>query len=403
MKLELMQYTKVEPSVWKQMWTCYQFSEAEGCAESMVPAYKGQTIKTSSKRELLRALVLYISSPGTLAANQIELCYLITGHLTSYFDLKKVAGIDYPYQFDLSANTPPHKTDSNLAVSPNTRFFGAVRALPALREIIDQIEGGPALQKQRFGSELTPAGELIVLKHLMNYWASELPYRLLERRGISATIEIAHGFRAISHMVTELNSENIAGKDISASEIIPKIDLAANTDIDYTTEVWNISDMSTGGIGAILTGRLGAWVKIGNLCGLKPYNGQQWWIGMIKRLSTSAEKKVQVGIQLLSKYPASVELLVLGKGAENQFNWETDSGLFATEHLPAILLPDSNKSYINATMLMEPGHFASGEIFQVVVGTESKHIKITKLLAESEDYEHVAFEWMMQENNPQES
>ena len=397
LKLDLMQYIEVEPSVWQQMWFCYQFAEIEGCAEGMVPAYAGHTNHTSPKRELLRALVLYISSPGTLSADQIELSYRIAGHFASSFELKKVAEAYCPYQLDLSKNQPPHKTDSNLIGTQNTRLFGAVRALPALKKIIDQIESGTLLQKPRFGSELTPAGELIMLKHLMNYWASELPRRLLERRGINATIEVAHGFRVINQVVTDLNAGNITEQNISISKKAPKIDLAADADIDYTTEVWNISDMSMGGIGAILTGRLGTWVKIGNLCALKPHNGQQWWIGMIRRLFTDIEKKVHVGIQLLSKYPASVELFVLGKGAEDQFNWETDSGLFATEYLPAILLPDANKSYTNATMLMESGHFVSGAIYQIVLDGQSRHIKITKLLAESKDYEHVEFEWMMQE------
>jgi len=403
LKLELMQYIEIDSSVWQQMWFCYQFSETEGCTESMVPAYAGQTILTSPKRELLRALVLYISSPGTLAADQIELSYRIAGRLANSFELKKVAEAACPYQFDLSAYTPPHKTDSNLAASLNTRFFGAVRALPALKEIIEKIESGTELQERHFGNEFTSAGELIVLKHLMNYWGSVLPYRLLERRGISASIEVAHGFRVISRVVTELNAGNIADQGFSALTKGQKIDLADDTDIDFTTEEWNVSDMSMGGIGATLTGRLGNWAKIGSLCALKPHSGQQWWIGMIRRLRTCNDKKINVGIQLLSKYPASVELLILGKGAEDQFNWETDSGLFAIEYLPVILLPDASKSYINATMLMEAGHFVLGGVFQIVVEEQSRHIKITKLLAKSEDYEHVEFEWMKEESNALES
>ena len=399
LKLELMQYIEAESSVWQHMLFCYQFSETEGCAESIVPAYTGQTTLTSPKRELLRSLVLYISSPGTLAADQIELGYRITGRLASSFELRKVAEAACPYQIDLSVNLPPQKIDKNLKVTPNILFFGAVRALPALKEIIEKIESGTELQKPHFGSEFTPTGELIVLKHLMNYWASVLPYRLLERRGIRATIEVAHGFRSISQVVTDINAANIADQDFSELKTTKKIDLAADVDIDYTTEVWNVSDMSMGGIGATLTGKLGTWAKIGSLCALKPHNGQQWWIGMIRRLRTGNDKKVQVGIQLLSKYPASVELLILGKGAEDQFNWETDSGLFATEYLPAILLPDANKSYIEATMLMEAGHFVPGSVFQIVVEEQSRHIKITKLLAKSEDYEHVEFDWMILGSN----
>jgi len=393
MKLELMRYIAVDAATWQLLYEGYRFAETEQCTETMVLAYPGHVIHTSPQRELLHALVLYISSPDTLAADQIEVSYRIAGRLASFFDLSEIADGDFPYQFDLSANAPPHRADKEQAAA-SVHYFGATKALPALKKIIDQNENDPVWRERRFGSEFTPAGKLTVLKHLMTYWATEPPHRHMARRDINATIEVTRSFRVISQVVTHIDAGHDAEQDADASKKRARIDLTAAPDIEYTTEVWNVADMSASGLGAILTGSQGAWVKIGDLCALKPQNGQQWWVGAIRRLHTEAESKVHVGIELLAKRPASVWLRVIGKGAERASNWETSSGSFAYDYIPVILLPDEQNSYLHATMLMESGRFVVDAIYQMMMGEKSRDIKLTRLLAEGEDYEQAAFEWL---------
>lgn len=400
MKLELMRYIEVEPSVWQSLRACYNCAETRQCAETMVIAYPGHVIHTSPQRELLRALVLDISSPGTQAADQIEMSYRIAGRLASFFDLTTAADTGCPYQFDLSANAPPQRAKTGQQATPGMRFFGAVRALPAVAKIIDQNESDPVWQERRFGSEFTPAGKLTMLKHLLTYWAQEPPHRHEERRGISASIEVTHGFRVVSQLVTHIDPGCVTGDE---QEGLPekedaKLTLAADKGIDYTAENWTVSDASAGGIGVMLNRNLGAWIKIGDLCGIRPQHGQSCWVGMVRRLHTDAGNKVHAGIEILAKKPASVWLRALGKGAEKASNWETSSGSFKYSYLPAILLPDAHNSYLDATMLMEPGSYVHGNIYQAMMGEKSRDLKLTRLIAEGEDYEQVGFEWLAGNN-----
>lgn len=397
MKLELMRYVEVELSVWQMMGDCYRFAEAEQCAESMVIAYSGQVIHTSPQRELLRALVLYISSPETLAADQIEVSYRIAGRLVSFFDLKTVTDTNCPYQFDLSANAPPQRAKDVQQAMPGMRLFGAVRAQPAITKIINQNESDPVWQERRFGSEFTPSGKLTVLKHLFTYWAQEPPHRHQDRRGISVAIEVAHGFRAVSQLVTRIDLGRVieAGQEEMQEKENAKLILTTNKDIDHATETWTVSDASADGIGAVLTKNVGGWVKIGDLCGLKPQNSQLWWVGMVRRLHTDTEGKVHAGIEILAKKPMSVWLRALGKGAEKASNWETSSGSFEYTYLPIILLPDAHNSYLNATMLMESGSYVNGNVYQAMMGEKSRDLKLTGLISEGEDYEQVGFEWLV--------
>ncbi len=392
-KLDLLRYLEVESDVWHLLFSSYRFAQAETCHEHMLHAYPGHVIHTSPQRELSRTLILYISSPGTLAADQIEVAFRIAGRLSSFFDLKTTEDRDCPYVFDLSQAAPPHKVESGLALTPGMRFFGAVRALPALQKIYDQNVNDPVWQERRFSSEFTPAGKLTVLKHLLDYWIAEPPLRYMQRRDINATVDVTHTFRVVSQLVEHIDPGRLEDGDGKSVKLTAKFVLAA-TDIDYTTETWAVSDMSAAGLGAILSGSLGAWIKIGDLCAIKPKNGQLWWVGTIRRLHTDAENKVLVGIELLAKKPASVWLRVLGKGKDRVSHWETSSGTFAYDYLPVILLPDENNAYLNSTLLMESGHFVLDAIYQVMLGEHSRDIKLTKLLDEGEDYEQVGFEWL---------
>jgi hypothetical protein len=398
MKLELMHYVDIEQSVWDRLCSCYNFSEANQFAENMVFAYPKQVIHISPQRELLRAMMFYESSPGTLAPDQIEVSFRIAGRMVGFFDFKDAPDPDCAYCFDLAKPEAPRRVDGDIRITPTLRFFGAVKAVLKVTDIIAQHEHGLIQNEQRFGSEFTPAGKLTVLKHLQLYWGKGQPHRHQERRGTNTAIDLVHSFRTISKLVARMdieNATNISEKDAAALKERSDINLAAyNDEVDYSTENWTVSDVSVDGIGGMIPNNGGAWVKIGDLCGIKAGNSSVWWIGMIRRLHTDPKGVVHVGIEMLTKKPLSVWLRTLGKGTEKVSNWETSSSSFEYDYLPAILLPDASNSYVNATMLMESGSYVPETIYEVMLGEKSRNIKLADLLAEGEDYEQVSFQWL---------
>ena len=81
MKLQLMHYVDVGQAVWDHLCNCYNFAETNRIADRMVFAYPEHVIHVSPQRELVRALMLYESSPGTLAPDQIEVSSRIAARM----------------------------------------------------------------------------------------------------------------------------------------------------------------------------------------------------------------------------------------------------------------------------------------------------------------------------------
>jgi len=398
MKIELMHYVDIEQQVWDQLFSGYNFAVEHQFSEMLIFAYPRQALHISPQREFLRAMILFVSSPATLAHDQIEVCFRVAARMASFFDFKDIPDPDCPFWIDLIKPGPPEHATGEIHPASTIRFFGAIKAVPKLTDIIFQHEQGLIQQELRFGSEFTPAGKLTVLKHLQQYWGKDHPHRHQQRRSIHANIDVVHSYSTISKLVTHMdidNAVNLSEEEVTMLKKRTNINLVATEDeINYDTESWPVSDVSLTGIGGIIPKNSGNWVKIGDLCGLKTENSSSWWVGMIRRLHTDPKNAVHVGIELLAKKPLSVWLRTLGKGADKISAWESSSGSFAYDYLPVILLPDVNNSYANATILMEPGGYVPGTIYEVMLGEKSRNIKLTGLLTEGEDFEQVSLQWL---------
>lgn len=396
MKLELMRYQKAEQTVWDQLYGFYSFAEANNFAGAMVQAYPSQAVLSSPQRELLRAVVLNISSPTTLAQDQIEACFRFTARVAGLFDIKQAPDPGCPYYFDLSSPGAPEEADDKLQVTASTRFFGAVNALPQVAEIIRQYEQAVIDHGRGLRDESTPNGKLTVLKHLQIYWGTKKRLRQQERQKVSATVEVAHGFETISRLVKCVELSKITSlSEEDAAMLKKKAEMALIKEgVYYTPETWPILNMSNNGVGGLIPKTAGEWIKIGRLCGVKTNADPMWGVGMLRRIKIESGGEVRMGIRVFAQRPLSVWLRSLGKGADNTSNWESSSGSFVYTYLPVILLPDAQGLFVHATMLMESGSYAADSIYEMMMGERSANIRLTGLLEEGEDYEQVSFEWL---------
>lgn len=393
MQLSMMRYAEVDPSIWIQLCSCYTYVMNEKLADTNVIAYPKQTNQTNPHHEFIRAVMLYISSPATLAPDQIAACYRIAGHLASYFDFKTVPDADSTHYIDLVKPSAPKKVDKLVKLAGSLRFFSAAKAIPKISDIIDHHEHTFFQQEERSRNVFMPSGKLTVLKHLQLYWGKNQPSRIQDRQQVTATLNVIHGMKTIGQMVTRIdqgNLVNVPAHEVSDVNNLVSAQVSSNLS-SGTPETWVILDASEKGFGGVIPKNMGAWVKIGDLCAIKLEGSQIWWVGMIRRLKIGDDGFMQFGIEVLAKKPLAVLLRAHNNNVVAGFEWEAGIEMTIAKDLQVILLPDSNNSYANAAMLMESGSFVLNAVFELVMGTKNRSIKLTGMLEEGGDYERVSF------------
>jgi hypothetical protein len=391
-QLSMMRYIEPEKAIWEHLCNCYVFAMANQIADTMLIIYPKQSQQASPQHEFLRALMLYIASPATLAPDQISACYRIAGLLAASFDFKGNAAADCTHWISLTKPSAPKRVNEQTQATASMRFFGATKAVAKVESILE-LQALAIAQKERRGqNEFTPSGKLTLLKHLQIYWGKRQPGRIQDRQDTISTLEVVHGLQAISEKVTRIEQDslvNLPADGASTQKGSPHIKLSLG-EVATTSEVWIVFDISEKGVGGIIPKAAGAWVKIGDLCGIKLEDSQLWWVGMVRRLKTSKDGDTQVGIEILSKKPLAVWMRIPNQNVGKGFEWEAGIETTMRKSKPAILLPDTNNSYANATMLIESGSYAANEEYELKMGKKSS-VKLNNLLEEGEDYEHVSF------------
>lgn len=393
-KLQLMRYQEVEKAVWEQLYQYYSFAETGGFAGTMVQAYPAH--HTSAQRELLSALVLHISSPTTLSHGQIDACQHIAARMSGLFDFKQEPDPDCrPYFFDFSNPGAPAFVDATLQITETMRFFGAVNALPKVKETIHEIEQNILEHGRGLRDEFTPDGKLTVLRHLCTFWTNKKLFRQQERHKTNSTIEVAHGFENVSRLVkcvelskiANLSEEDAAMLQKKASEMTLTRDGAR-----HAPETWPMLNRSDNGVGGLIPKTAGDWVRIGCICGVRATGSNAWEVGMLRRIQYKND--MRVGIRIFAQRPLSVWLRSMGKGTVKTAGWENSSDSLTYDYLPVILVPDAQNLFVRATMLMESGSYAADNVYEMMMGQKSCNIKLTGLIEEGEDYEQVSFQWL---------
>ncbi len=392
MQLSMMRYIEPEKTMWEHLCNCYVFAAADQVADTMSILYPKQTQQTSPHYEFLRALALSIASPATLAPDQILACYRIAGLLAASFEFKESATPDCTHWISLAKPSAPKRLNGLVQTTASTRFFGATKAVAKVESILELQTQAIAHKEQRGQNEFTPAGKLTLLKHLQLYWGKRQPGRNQDRQDTISTIEVVHGIQAISERVTRIEQDSLVNLPADAEvkeKASPHIKLSSG-EIASAPEIWIVFNVSENGVGGIIPKAAGAWVKIGDLCAVKLEGSQLWWVGMVRRLKMSKGGDTQVGIEILSKKPLAVWLRIPNHNVGKGFEWEAGIETTMRKSKPAILLPDTNNSYANATMLIESGSYAANEEYELKMGKTSS-VTLKNLLEEGEDYERVSF------------
>lgn len=352
-------YGPVDRALWQALAAVYAFAEARQVADTRTPVYAGAPGESSARQEFMRALMLNAASPDSLLPPEVETVERLVAEFAPSFELKAGSGAGMSHWIDLAQPLPPQRIGKASHAAPTVRYLGAGSALAALESDLRKIEGTRQLPPGIAAAGLTePEAALDLLRHLVLYWSAQPPERKHPRHRVKSRLSIVHGFDGV----------------------VGALDIAASLDFERQPENWIVENVSAGGFGAVVPQAKGDWLKIGALLAMQPDGGNNWVVGMVRRVSKGSGQEARVGIQTLSRAPELVAFTL--RGAQE----------------PGVLLPAPLPGAGETSIVLRTGVFVPGQNLESERAGKS-YVYMPQGVAErGEDYDIVRFREMIRES-----
>ncbi len=386
-----LRYAPVSDSLWQSLFEVFQLSEQAGCDDSRVDAYPGDTLPTTARYELLRAMLLEIARPDSMLPQQTDLAARVAARYANacLFDQKPKTGCIWAV--DLAQPQPPELATSAAMLLTTARFFGAGAVTVKVQEVIRRLTADAYAKEQRFGEEYSSQEKLVVLQRLMHYWGEHPPHRHEKRADAAVTLEAILGFenawRRIPRALYRDWSELIRVLDMKLME---QLGITGEPASLPAPEKWLQRDVSAWGVGAAVSRAHEPVVRIGTLCALKS-GDPPWWLGIVRRLVRDREGRVLAGIEVLAKKPATVLLRRIGHGGMSVQDFSKTSDASGSDYINVLLLGTAKAEQQRHELLIARGEFIAGIVYEAMIGDSKQHLKFEELLEQGEDFDRVRF------------
>jgi hypothetical protein len=351
----LLRYGYVGDTYWSAVASLYQLAQAGGYLDEVVDIYGGAHGSGTVRREFMRVLMLGVSSTGALSPVKQNIAERAIAHFSNAFVSDTQAAEGLNFVFDLNGGVSPSRTLGNLPGGARLLYFGAGGALDGAQYIIDSINNtGTPGADINLGPNENIDQMADTLLHLAFNWEKELPARDSERRRVTATLQVTHGFDGIM-------SQGF-GRGVS--------------------ETWIVENASAEGYGTIVPDRRSEWLQVGVLIGIRSEGGDApWGAGVVRRVETDTRGQRHAGIQVISRAVNAGTMCALQA-----------SGGRAASHYVILLDPEPSQSgYMQA--VMRPGIFSLNEVLEATRTEDGKTFFLSPSgrIESSPDFEHVRF------------
>jgi hypothetical protein len=354
-----MRYGPIDLASWGVFNSVYAFAEMRQLAQTKVTVYAGLPGESTPQLEFLKGAIFSASAPDGLLPVEVELAERLIGSYAPRFVIGNAPAPAFVFWTDLAQAMTPARAARAPQPAPGLRYFGAGAALGEVHELAEKLMvGGQAPAEIGLGAE--PQVVMEVARHLHMYWSPQAPERKTQRHAVKSRLSVTYGYDGVV---------GVLGGDDSL-------------DFDnQRAESWIVENVSAGGFGAVVPQLKGDWLRVGALLALQPEGGNNWVLGVVRRVNKTATQQARVGIETLSKTPMLSRFAVSGvKSISEQ----------------GVLLKNGDAA--EARIVLKPGVFAPAQNLELSRG-ERQHVFIPQAVAErGEDYEIARFRELVRES-----
>ncbi len=365
-------YTTAPKGIWKDVHQLYLLAEKQGIEDKYIAdQICTSDIKSSTTSTLYKQIVLLsIADPYRLAQHYIIQLYLLLEHWSQYCTLAPVASQSDRLLINLYIDSPPHYQTLNkqnkqalyhldfsqltleyLLDDLKKRSKTIQLDTTTLKQIYSHWLNKPKRDHQRHAREYEPLKVAIGMNavhyflndHKHPEWDDQQPdenahpFNLIQTGNPDEmeSNEIEYVFTpdsSIAAATTQRIDKNIQGSQwdkvyvqdsFSAAQkkqqqtktktVEKKIDTPTTDNTPYNANSWQLLNESVGGYCLLWEEKSAIEAKIGELIAISHNNQsserkEQWLIGIIRWMKSSADKSLQVGIQIIAPHAKAITI-----------------------------------------------------------------------------------------------
>jgi hypothetical protein len=385
-RIARLRYFAPSEEAWRALFDVYHMSETAGCDNARFLAYETDTLKTTARCELLRALMLDAACPQSLRSEQVELAARAAARFADSFVFKTAPDTACNWHIDLAQPGPPRQRGAQTKTTDMMRFFGGGVGIGKVDEVIKRLCEKPQEKERRFGDDYSPQQKLLVLRHVRRHWGEDPPRRREARRRAAGEVEIAHGFEDVARTIERVES-GVEPETPAVADVAIEGQPAPPAPAPPALETWTLRDISSKGVGAAVPRLSESWVKIGTLCAVR-LRGSGWGVGVVRRIYRDADDRAFAGFEILAKRPVSVCLRAVAAGDALTAEWIAADASNSNQPV-AILLDASTGGTEARELLVKRGAFQRGLTYTALISAAQPRLRFEELIEEGDDFARV--------------
>ena len=379
-KLHLFHYAPVPAKLWHIAYAIHASAEKNGFATTPVQAHADDHTMTSVEQELLRLLMLCVSSPDMLDHEQIEVADRAVERLGAEFTLRQPGVTDNPFCYEPGTSSGPRRVMGE-DVPTQARYFGPGVGYDSLERMARQFGSETMDNFRPFGKDLSSLAQSTTVQHLLAFWRSDLPYAPPAHAPADGFILVVHGYGQVWQHVSEGNGTG----ELSL--------LADSVLIRQAPETWQLRGEGGDELVAEVPQASRDWAKCGTVIGLT-MNESERWVGLIRRLRAGSNGSLQADIAVLSSEPQAYSLReVLDKHGDGAFT-EAASRQFGLSEIHTLILADETDDRQPPNLIIKPDHWKAGRVYELQEDNVSRYLRGKKAIRYGADFIRGTFEWV---------
>lgn len=405
-KWRYFRYEKIEDKLWTRLHNIYRIAEFDGFANNATKVYSSDPQPSTCAREYVQALLLSPLGSGSLTPRQID---MVDQWLVNWNDMlsldKHMDPNRHAFYVDLARGTGLRRLRKEVSGDATWRYIPMDRLLEHLDTVRRSLKSGAAPASVGLGEEFRLPDGYDLLEYVNNEWSplTEQDRRRALRHPVQSRWEVVRDLTNIcQRMQADLALASGQGGTTLTPEEILDIKLygfvtertkamlkqkSLDTMRPESMERWPLQDKSETGIGVVLRNDDGDWVRVSKLLGLRADPGENWRLGVIRRISRIDADWRKIGIEFLSEQP---RLVYLEQSEESSLSYSVDEpSQYAEENQarPAILIPDKEMPLL----VLEGARYAHGRTLKLREGDDMRFIRLESVKDKGDGWLMAAF------------